>query len=290
MATHFARRARWALSFVSLVCCLVAVIATGCGRSNLDDALFRDGGADGSLDASQDSGDAGACGPDTCPTGCCDDKGVCRAGSDLSACGNFGKACMDCPTQGFDLCDVRAHSCGRTVVSCNPKTCPDGCCENGVCLNGADVNECGRGGTACQHCAATGLSCDPIARKCGGAGCGVGTCPGCCVADVCVSGADGTACGRGGTQCQNCVGQGTVCQPTPPNGGVCEGVPNCGPQNCKGCCLGNLCLGGVDQTACGLAGQQCQNCSASGGTCQPAGPGGAGGWLRTVDPEQRHVA
>jgi hypothetical protein len=278
MSTGLAQRRRWALLFFSAFLGLMLALFAGCGRSALDDALFFEGGVpEGGVDVRADGDaqtpDAGKCSPLTCPSGCCDAKGVCRAGTDLQACGSFGRSCSDCAATGFDFCDQRAHACGKTVQDCNAKTCPTGCCERGECLAGADPDECGTAAQACQHCASQGLSCDPTSRKCGGNKCGPGTCPGCCIGDLCVGGTDPNACGRAGQQCQNCAAQGTVCQPTSP-GGICEGQPTCGPQNCPGCCIGNICVAGIDDSACGLAGQQCQNCSNGGLSCQPAGSGG----------------
>jgi hypothetical protein len=275
MTTGLAQRYRWALFFAAIASGLL--LFAGCGRSALDERPLFDGGIpEGSTDGNPDVDappDGGTCSPETCPTGCCDGSGVCRAGSDLQACGSFGQACSDCPSLGFDFCDQRVHACGKTASSCAPATCPTGCCESGECLAGIDPNECGIKAETCQHCAAQGLSCDPASRTCTGNKCGPATCKGCCIGDLCVDGTQPTSCGRAGQQCQNCEAEGTTCQPTSP-GGICEGQPSCGPQNCPGCCLGNVCVKGIDQSACGLAGQQCQNCANLGLTCDPATTGG----------------
>jgi len=44
-------------------------------------------------------------------------------------------------------------------------------------------------------------------------------------------------------------------------------LPSSCAETCKGCCLGTECSPGGDGTACGLAGEACQNCSAEGQEC-----------------------
>lgn len=39
---------------------------------------------------------ARTCSPQSCPTGCCDDTGVCVAGGENAACGNAGNTCVNC--------------------------------------------------------------------------------------------------------------------------------------------------------------------------------------------------
>jgi hypothetical protein len=208
--------------------------------------------------------------------GCCDSTGACRVGTDNDACGTLGTSCTDCRMAGFDFCDFNTHACGRTVVTCNVMTCP-GCCQDNVCLGGTDANECGTNGKTCQNCAQMGQTCDAM-RGCVGQKCGPGNCKGCCVGDLCVSGLEGTACGQKGAQCQNCTAQGQMCTGNVPGepGGVCEGMPSCSPANCQGCCQGNTCTPGTDKTACGLAGQPCQNCQTlgNGSTCDLVPPTG----------------
>ncbi len=57
------------------------------------------------------------------------------------------------------------------------------------------------------------------------------------------------------------------------------GTPNtgpCGPSTCiHGCCSGNMCIETAEQTKCGLAGQQCMDCSP--GPCMPNPSDGRGG-------------
>jgi hypothetical protein len=275
MPARFARPSRWAPFFVSLVAVLAIALFGGCGRSDIEETFFADAGRDGGSDAGRDArADGGTCGPATCPNGCCDAKGVCRSGVDLQACGTFGVLCADCPSAGFDFCDVTSHACGRTVLACDGNSCADGCCEGGLCLSGGDANECGAGGRTCQHCAARGQACDSTSRACAGPACGSSTCAGCCVADLCVVGTAPTACGRTGEQCENCKAQGRTCLAVAP-GGACAGEPACSSQNCAGCCLGNACVMGADDQACGVAGQQCRNCASWGEVCLPVTGGGS---------------
>ena len=289
MIESFASRARsWAVLLLCMCFCFgAASVSFGCGRSSLDDSLVFDGGTGDVVvkppppDGPLPPPDGGTCNPSTCPDGCCDASGRCRVGTDLQACGAFGITCNDCVANGFDFCDVGSHSCGRVVPGCNPSTCGDGCCEGDQCLAGTDPNECGRGGEICRPCAINGQACDPASRTCAGVKCGSDNCSGCCIGDLCVPGTDGTACGRSGQQCDNCASQGTSCGPTFP-GGVCEGNPSCGSENCTGCCAGNVCLTGVDNTSCGLKGEQCTNCTQFGELCQPLG-GLIGG---TCTPQQ----
>ncbi len=99
--------------------------------------------------------------------------------------------------------------------------------------------------------------------------CGPATCAGgCCDTNGnCQRGDSVALCGSGGGTCVNCVGLPNAgCDP---NSRKCvsSGV-TCNASNCKGCCSGTTCLGGGDTTACGAGGQACQNCQASGLTCQ----------------------
>ncbi len=61
------------------------------------------------------------------------------------------------------------------------------------------------------------------------------------------------------------------CDPTP-----ADDAGPCGPSTCiHGCCSGNSCIETAEQTRCGIAGQQCMDCSP--GTCTPNVPDGRGG-------------
>jgi hypothetical protein len=155
-------------------------------------------------------------------------------------------------------------------------TC-NGCCQDNNCLAGTADNECGQNGGTCSNCAAMGQTCDPK-LGCAGAPCGPGNCNGCCVGNKCLMGTDPDSCGQKGQQCQDCKATGTMCSPVVPGqpGGACVGQPSCSPANCQGCCTGNTCAPGTDQTVCGLAGQQCQDCRVigAGATCNLVPPAG----------------
>src|SRR5678815_3763394 len=43
--------------------------------------------------------------------------------------------------------------------------------------------------------------------------------------------------------------------------------PLCTPQNCKGCCSGNLCVTSETDTQCGLGGLPCPDCTLQGLSC-----------------------
>jgi hypothetical protein len=107
--------------------------------------------------------------------------------------------------------------------------------------------------------------------------CGPESCEGCCLDGVCVAGGGDEACGSGGNDCVAC-----------PAGSVCyKGLGglaclwwqtlDCGPANCPGCCVGTqYCYLGVQDTACGHAGQACQRCNpdTGTGTCTSDADGG----------------
>lgn len=156
--------------------------------------------------------------------------------------------------------------------SCNPLTCPNGCCDSsGQCRVGSDFNACGAAGGKCEDCGASGFDyCDPNLRQCAKdlPGCDALSCPsGCCFdlngTGVCVSGSSSNACGSGGIKCADCLQQGLSCDATAKKCAPAK----CGPQNCKGCCAGDVCLSGTAGNACGLGGLVCNDCSSKGQTC-----------------------
>lgn len=73
-----------------------------------------------------------------------------------------------------------------------------------------------------------------------------------------------------GRSCQACDPRFELCHPDPanPDGEVC--FSPCDFRGCSnGCCLDNgLCVNGDDDSACGGAGQLCQDCSAVGQVCE----------------------
>ncbi len=87
--------------------------------------------------------------------------------------------------------------------------------------------------------------------------CDATNCTGCCLQNICVSGATSTACGKGGAACSTCSSNEFcpsvtfTCTPQPCNSSTC---PN-------GCCDGTgHCQAGTSTTACGFGGLQCSKC------------------------------
>lgn len=228
----------------------------GCGRSDLLVSLL-------------DGGNGQACSVSTCSNGCCDATGVCRVGTDITACGGFGSACTDCDAAGQNACDAVTQSCGVRLDICDATTCPDGCCNGSVCLVGDQYAACGTGGKSCFNCALDGRACDPQTRICGTERCGPNTCDGCCVGDTCVTGDNANSCGSKGDTCVDCGSTGQTCGTER----SCAGAASCNPGNCAGCCVGERCVSGAsDTTACGKNGVTCATCLTKGrcadGVCQ----------------------
>jgi hypothetical protein len=92
-------------------------------------------------------------------------------------------------------------------------------------------------------------------------------CMGCLnAAGICESGEFDDACGRGGSPCLECEAP-AVCAE-----GVCESPPECGPDNCNGCCLGDDCVQTPSNASCGAGGDECTTCEGAatcvGGVCE----------------------
>lgn len=256
---------------------VLSLVFGGCGRSGLDEALVGIEPLDASIanEAGPDGGPS-ACGPATCPSGCCDASGACRVGTDRQSCGSAGGACADCIGTGFDFCDSGTRSCGKSVLACNAETCSSGCCTAGtdgqlVCVAGTARGACGKSGEACRNCGDVGQACDATQRVCVATACSAATCPtGCCAGDTCVTAQQNNACGSRGEACVNCAQTGRTCASTA-GGFACVGQPACDANNCRGCCVGATCVGGGDNTACGSAGTACLNCEAIGQRCALTG-------------------
>lgn len=204
------------------------------------------------------------CGPGNCSGGCCSGD-ICLSGTDPDACGNFGQQCARCGSSGL-ACDASTRTC-TTSTGCGPENC-SGCCLGDTCLTGSDPTACGLKGEQCQNCAGLGLTCSPTfpGGQCVASACNPSNCAGCCEGDVCLSGTDINECGAGGAQCQSCSSFGVQCTSFGPGrGGFCGGAL-CGPQNCKGCCNGDICMDGTSNGACGVAGKVCATC-ATNATC-----------------------
>ena len=269
--SSFSRVARFVAS-LAFFGSAVAAAGSGCGRSSLEEPILDASLADAKTDS---GGDAGTCGPSTCPNGCCDVRGVCRVGTDVQACGGLGGKCSDCIAAGQDVCEPSRKACGKRVPTCDATSCAAGCCVTaggtGVCLPGTDATACGQGGASCTDCAGQGQACDSRLRTCNAARkCDASHCAGCCVGDQCLTGTDGQACGNRGAACQNCTAQGTTCGPSAGGGGQCQGIGRCGPQNCGGCCdARGTCTEGIDSTSCGRGGEACQDCTGRAQVCAP---------------------
>lgn len=105
-----------------------------------------------------------------------------------------------------------------------------------------------------------------------------------CTATSCPS-PDDTVCGAEGVVCDELYGM-TPGQRRRRRARRRASVPEivCGPENCTGCCQGNLCVPGSGDDACGAAGAACDDCSTrsqicgAGGVCAvPCGPGNCRG-------------
>ena len=180
---------------------------------------------------------------------------------------------------------------GVPVGNCGPSNCTNGCCDAaGVCRIGSDTRACGSSGQRCSDCVANGFTFCDGKKTCGRTvtNCGPGQCPGgCCSfengASTCLAGTDSAACGTSGASCVDCSQQGRSCDPAKR---AC-GAGQCDATNCAGCCVGDKCLVGTDDNACGDKGQACGSCSDMGQTCSPF-PGGNGGQCQgtpTCGPE-----
>jgi hypothetical protein len=170
-------------------------------------------------------------------------------------------------------------ACFRPQPDCGPSNCA-GCCQGtSLCADGTDGVACGRSGEQCQRCvtAEGGGACVPEpggGGQCGGyATCHYPNCHGCCSSvTYCALGLSQSACGSNGETCHACTG-GQQCAPSANGGGECVDAGACGPQNCPGCCQGDLCAIGNQDVACGTGGAVCVDCANSAqkcgaGTCQ----------------------
>jgi hypothetical protein len=243
--------------------CLAGTDPTACGRSgNVCSDCAQEGR---SCDTLSRLCSVGKCDATNCKGCCVGDQ--CLPGFDNQACGSVGQACVSCMQTG-QTCGAGPNGgqCQGTPA-CGPQNC-DGCCNGTTCVAGSDSIACGKQGEACTDCTATGRQCvaqgQPNERTCQvPVLCGPANCPGCCVGNACVVATTPAACGKGGAACQGCAANESC------NAGVCTPAANCGPANCPGCCVGNdVCAVGSQNTACGLAGTQCVNCSGLGQVCQ----------------------
>ncbi len=91
------------------------------------------------------------CSPSTCPTGCCDAKGVCQAGSTVDACGSSGQACTTCNLGqscrfGFGASGSGNGGQGGGTQSSGGGTASGGGTPNGGGSNGGGSNGGGTSG------------------------------------------------------------------------------------------------------------------------------------------------
>ena len=222
-------------------------------------------GDGGSKDTGNGDGGTGACGPSNCSGGCCDNKGVCKAGSDDLLCGNNGSECSDCKSKS-ELCISKQCS---SLGDCSNGTCA-GCCDDlGVCKQGTSSTACGADGKACDNCSVNSATCQ--SGHCQGAGTCIPmsfTCLlGCCdTYNVCHVKATDKACysdSTPGAYCTDCTLSGNQCI-----GGVCK-KPTCGKSTCAdGCCDEfDSCSDGKFNTKCGTGGVKCVDCLSNGKLC-----------------------
>lgn len=254
---------RLALRTVLVLAFVMLAVAAGCGRSDLNQYVFGDGSV------ADVQNDAGPCDATTCPTGCCDPSGTCRDGTELNACGFGGVSCNDCPQEGFDFCDSQNKACGDIQPTCDVVSCPTGCCTlfNGqlACVSGVSSLACGVSGQKCADCTQTGQVCNPQTQACQNAPCGPNNCKGCCSGTTCVSSESDAQCGTGGLACTDCTQQKELCNAS--TGQCVNTQPLCNPNNCKGCCSGDVCVTSEIDADCGVGGLACTDCTQKGQTC-----------------------
>jgi hypothetical protein len=245
--------------------CVTGTSTTACGAGGAQCANCAAAGLTCSTGPKGGGSCAQTCGPTNCG-GCCGATG-CVAGTSTTACGSGGQACAACPAPA-EQCVAFGGTAGGGVcltTACNALNCP-GCCDgNGLCQIGVDPTSCGAQGLACRTCAPD--------QACVNGGCvtptqcGPSTCVGCCLGNTCVGGGAVNACGSGGQACRTCTANATCVA------NVCQTNGPCDATSCpSGCCQGNQCQSGNDDSACGSGGSTCAACQpgtqCSAGTCQ----------------------
>jgi hypothetical protein len=219
---------------------LLAMAAAGCGRSEILSSPGEGGdAATGNRDATNDvQADGGA----------------------------FAEAsAVDAP--GFDSPAIMSDA-GASASACNPSNCPGCCSADGTCVLGEMPNACGVDGQTCEACPA-GDFCGPfMACVHWVTDCNPLNCAGCCMQHglLCSTGLSNMACGQNGGLCVGCedslgpMGETGQCMKQSNGGGGCIGLHSCGAENCGGCCVGDVCMGGTTSELCGANGATCRAC------------------------------
>ncbi len=109
--------------------------------------------------------------------------------------------------------------------------------------------------------------------------CDATNCNGCCIDGICLPGTSSANCGEAGAACSACSAPDTCFQHACQNPFDASAPIDCGPHNCNGCCVGDICLPGTSLSNCGSYGQACSVCEqpnlCHSGTCQPVSDAGA---------------
>jgi hypothetical protein len=201
----------------------MAIAATACGRSSLDedepdgarDSAYEDvsldgteldgsSGLDGALDGSTGV-DGGT--PNPCGAGYCMSNGKCVPNGN-DTCGNFGDLCESCDVDAGYFCK---GSCYRPQPNCDQDNCHGCCASTAYCATGVHDIACGHNGLPCDRCVPSEGTGQCVPRANGGgtcindAGCGPSNCNGCCVGNICAVGTQEFACGKDGVACENCT-------------------------------------------------------------------------------------
>jgi hypothetical protein len=214
------------------------------GASNTECGDFGSACTDCTATGAQCSGqecvaglDAGVCNQQSCPSGCCDEYGVCQQGITSSNCGIAGAACQSCLAYGF-VCSNQACVTPDGGRACGPVNGCRGCCDAlGNCVEDfaglatSDL-QCGLNGELCIDCTNSGGRCNGGTCEWpdGSGPCSL-TCSGCCDANgTCRPGFASTQCGASGGTCQDCTAL------TPPSTCDASGsVPACASQEAPQC-------------------------------------------------------
>ena len=245
--------------------CLAGSDPTACGAGG---ATCTDCSQDGrACDSLSRSCTTTKCDSTNCKGCCVGDQ--CLGGLDNTACGTLGASCTSC-TQTGQTCGAAMNGGGgmcEGTAACGPANC-GGCCNGTTCVVGTDASACGKQGASCANCSATGRTCvadgQPNERTCQTPpACSPANCAGCCQGNACVVATTRAACGKGGAACIAC-GANDSC-----NAGVCVPPVACNAASCPGgCCVGDVCAAGTQDTSCGKAGAACTNCAAAAQVCQ----------------------